>query len=219
MLRAEYDLNDNWTAYAAGGAKHTREVGRYNSTTLVGNSGASFTTGSFVPHDEDNTSVMAGLNGKFNTGPVSHKLNFGLTGIWAEQRSAYDFDLTRYSNNIYHPITTPAPVGNFAGGDLNDPGIVGKTFNRSVAISDTLGFFDDRLLVTAGLASSATGGAGLQLRQLRQRPAFVELRRIDHHAGVRHRVQAVGACVVLRQPSSKAWPKGRLRRPALAVSA
>jgi len=151
MLRAEYDLNDNWTAYAAGGAKHTREVGRYNSTTLVGNSGASFTTGSFVPHDEDNTSVMAGLNGKFNTGPVSHKLNFGLTGIWAEQRSAYDFDLTRYANNIDHPITTPAPVGNFAGGDLNDPGIVGKTFNRSVALSDTLGFFDDRLLVTAGL--------------------------------------------------------------------
>ncbi|RBJ67012.1 TonB-dependent siderophore receptor, partial [Pseudomonas sp. MWU12-2534b] len=39
MLRAEYDLNDNWTAYVAGGAKHTREVGRYNSTTLVGNNG------------------------------------------------------------------------------------------------------------------------------------------------------------------------------------
>ncbi|VVN36209.1 Ferrichrome receptor FcuA [Pseudomonas fluorescens] len=151
MLRAEYDLNDNWTAYAAGGAKHTREVGRYNSTTLVGNNGSSVTTGSFIPHDEDNTSVMAGLNGNFVTGPVTHKLNFGLAGIWTEQRSAYDFDLTRYANNIYHPVDTPSPVGNFTGGDLNDPGIVGKTFARSGAVSDTLGFFDDRLLVTVGL--------------------------------------------------------------------
>lgn len=151
MLRGEYDLNDNWTAYVAGGAKHTRETGRYNSTTLVGNDGSSVTTGSFVPHDEDNTSAMAGLNGKFDTGPVSHKLNFGLAGIWAEQRSAYDFDLTKYANNIYHPVETPSPVGNFSGGDLSDPGIVGKTFVRSGAVSDTLGFFDDRLLVTVGL--------------------------------------------------------------------
>jgi iron complex outermembrane receptor protein len=151
MLRAEYDLNDNWTAYAAGGAKHTREVGRYNSTTLVGNDGSSFTTGSFIPHDEDNKSVMGGLNGQFDTGPVSHKLNFGLAGIWTEQRSAYDFDLRRTPNNIYHPVETPSPVGNFSAGDLNDPGITGKTFVRSGAASDTLGFFDDRLLVTVGV--------------------------------------------------------------------
>jgi iron complex outermembrane receptor protein len=75
MLRAEYDLNESWTAYAAAGHKHTREVGNYNSTTLVGNDGSSTTTGSFIPHDEDNSSAMAGLNGKFVTGPVSHQLN------------------------------------------------------------------------------------------------------------------------------------------------
>ena len=37
------------------------------------------------------------------------------------------------------------------GGDINDPGIVGKTINRSVALSDTVGFVDDRILVTYGL--------------------------------------------------------------------
>jgi iron complex outermembrane receptor protein len=94
---------------------------------------------------------MAGLNGHFQTGPVSHKLNFRLAGIWTEQRSAFDFDLTRYPNNIYHPVETPAPQGGFAGGDLHDPGITGKTFVRSDAVSDTLGFFDDRLLLTVGV--------------------------------------------------------------------
>jgi iron complex outermembrane receptor protein len=151
MLRAEYDLNDNWTAYAAAGAKHTREVGRYSSVTLSDNLGNATVSGSYIPHDEDNTSTMAGLNGKFQTGPVSHKLNFGLAGIWTQQRSAYDFDLNSHATNIYHPASVPEPQGNFSGGDLGDPGIVGKTFVRSAAVSDTLGFIDDRVLLTLGV--------------------------------------------------------------------
>jgi len=152
MLRGEYDLNDNWTAYLAGGAKHTREVGRYSSVTLTDNLGNANVSGSNIAHQEDNTSVMAGLNGKFQTGAVSHKLNFGLAGVWTQQRNAYDFDLTGHPSNIFNPSDVPAPQeGGFKGGDLGDPGITGKTFVRSAAVSDTLGFMDDRLLVTAGL--------------------------------------------------------------------
>ncbi|SDU42999.1 TonB-dependent receptor [Pseudomonas yamanorum] len=152
MLRAEYDLNDNWTAYIAGGAKHTNEIGRYSSVTLNDTLGNATVTGSRIAHQEDNTSLMAGLNGKFQTGAVSHKLNFGLTGIWAQTRNAYDFDLNGHASNIYNPVDVAEPVkGSFVGGDLNDPGITAKTFARSAAVSDTLGFMDDRLLVTAGL--------------------------------------------------------------------
>ena len=39
---------------------------------------------------------------------------------------------------------------NTPGTDFSDPTITGKTFVRSLAASDTLGFFDDRLLVTVG---------------------------------------------------------------------
>lgn len=35
MLRGEYDLSDNWTAYLAGGAKHTNETGLYSSLPLT----------------------------------------------------------------------------------------------------------------------------------------------------------------------------------------
>lgn len=151
MARAEYDLNDHWTAYAAAGAKHTREVGNYSTPTLVNSAGATTASNMFVAHDEDNRSAMAGLRGKFQTGPVSHQVNLGLSGIWTQQRSAYDLSAT-FNNNLYDAVDVPKPApGKYVGGDINDPGIVGKTINRSVALSDTVGFVDDRILVTYGL--------------------------------------------------------------------
>ncbi|UXZ98398.1 TonB-dependent siderophore receptor [Pseudomonas phytophila] len=153
MMRGEYDLNESWTVYAAAGAKHTREVGTYGTPTLSDNLG-NFTVGSsFIPHDEDNVSTMAGINGKLQTGPVSHKLNLGIAGIWTQQRNAYDFNVGgAYTSNIYNPVSAPMPpLGGMTGGDVNDPGVTGKTRNRSIAISDTLGFMDDRLLLTYGV--------------------------------------------------------------------
>ncbi|AHG41668.1 TonB-denpendent receptor [Pseudomonas syringae CC1557] len=151
MSRAEYDLNEDWTLYAAVGAKHTREVGVYGSPTVHDAAGNTTAAPSFIPHGEDNKTAMAGINGKLQTGAVSHKVNFGLSGIWTEQRSAYLFGGTS-SNNLYDPVSQERPaLDSFTAGDLNDPGIVGKSRMRSVAFSDTLGFFDDRLLLTAGL--------------------------------------------------------------------
>ena len=151
MARGEYDLNDQWTLYAAAGAKHTREVGNYSTPTLRSTAGATTASSMFVAHDEDNRSAMAGLRGTLQTGPVSHQINLGVTGIWTEQRSAYELSGS-FANDLYHPIHVAKPtVYPYVGGDINDPGIVGKTINRSMAISDTQGFMDDRILVTYGL--------------------------------------------------------------------
>ena len=154
MLRAEYDLNDNWTAYAAAGVKHSREMGRYSSVILTDNIGNATASGSTIAHEEDNSSVMSGLNGKFQTGPVSHRLNFGLAGIWTQTRNAYVFASATTPTNLYDPVTGAPPAlnnpRNTPGTEFNDPKITDKTFVRSAAVSDTLGFFDDRLLVTVG---------------------------------------------------------------------
>ncbi|WP_213878740.1 TonB-dependent siderophore receptor [Pseudomonas sp. dw_358] len=153
MLRGEWDLNDNWTAYLAGGAKHTRESGMYGTPTLTNAStGAATIAGSYIPHEEDNTTVMAGINGNVQTGPVSHQLSVGVSSIWTEQKSAYAFYNSTGTTNIYHTPDLAKPTDAYlTGGDLNDPGTTGKTRNRSIAASDTLGFFDDTVLVTAGL--------------------------------------------------------------------
>lgn len=172
MLRGEWDLNEDWTAYVAGGAKHTRENGVYGTPVLTDSStGAATIGGSKIPHDEDNTTVMTGINGNLQTGPVSHQISMGASSIWTEQRNAYEFYLPTGTTNIYNtgPLAKPTAV-NFAAGDMSDPGITGKTRNRSLAMSDTLGFFDDTVLVTAGLrrqqllvqnyAYESTTGAG-----------------------------------------------------------
>lgn len=151
MIRGEWDLGENWTAYLAGGAKHTRETGIYGTPTSLTSNGNAALAGSDIRHNEDNASFMAGLNGRLQTGPVSHQISIGGSTIWTEQENAYVF-YTGGTTNIYKPVKLPAPsIEGSTGGDLSDPGVTGKTRNRSLAISDTLGFFDDSLLITAGL--------------------------------------------------------------------
>jgi len=151
MTRGEWDLNDSWTAYLAGGAKHTRETGFYGTPKLTSTSGAATLGGSLIPHNEDNTTVMAGLNGKLQTGPLSHQISLGVSSIWTQQENAYTF-FSGTTSNIYNTpdLARPTKVS-LTGGDLGDPGITGKTRNRSLAVSDTVGLFDDTLLLTYGL--------------------------------------------------------------------
>lgn len=153
MVRGDWDLSENWTAYLAGGAKHTRETGVYATPTLVGNNGVATIGGSEIPHNEDNTTFSAGLNGRFNTGPVSHQVAIGGSTIWTEQENAYTFYRSVTGNsNIYNTPALPKPTAvSSTGGEMGDPGVTGKTRNRSLAISDTLGLFDDKLLVTYGV--------------------------------------------------------------------
>ncbi|MFK3798515.1 TonB-dependent siderophore receptor [Pseudomonas sp. NPDC088444] len=153
MVNAEYDLNDHWTAYVGGGAKHTRENGEYSSLYVSDKSGTAKTGFLYSPHDEDNKSAVAGLNGHFDTGPVTHQMNFGLSGMWGEQRSAYEAILVanRQPNNLYNPVQIPRPSVTYFGSDIHDPRIVGKNRIKSAAVSDTLGFVDDRVLLTVGV--------------------------------------------------------------------
>ncbi|UFH50433.1 TonB-dependent receptor [Pseudomonas sp. KNUC1026] len=153
MMRGEWDLSENWTAYVAGGAKHTRETGFYGTPVLVGNSGAATITGSDIRHNEDNTSLAAGINGRVQTGPVSHQIAVGATTLWAQQENAYTF-YTRGNTNIYSTPVLPRPTPTSTqAGDMSDPGVTGKTRNRGFSVADTVGLFDDRLLLTYGLRS------------------------------------------------------------------
>lgn len=152
MFRAEYDLSDSWTAYLAGGGKHTRETGVYGTPVLTNAANGNGTiSASDTNHNEDNGTVMAGVNGKFQTGPISHQIALGVASIWTRQENGYIFYNSVPTNIYTTPSIAKPSTPTLVGGDMGDPDLAGKTRNRSLALSDTVGLFDDSLLLTYGV--------------------------------------------------------------------
>ncbi|MEZ2350947.1 TonB-dependent receptor [Caballeronia sp. RCC_10] len=147
ILRAEYDFLPGWTAYVAGGMRHTDEHGEYSSPT-VSNTG---TTASRlgVPHKEDGSSAEAGVRGHFNTGPVSHFVTAGASIVRVDSMSAYTF-AGAFPTSLYDTPQVPYPATTLSAGNLADPGTTALNLMRSASVSDTLGFLNDRVLFTVG---------------------------------------------------------------------
>ncbi len=158
MFNAEYDLSENWTAYLAGGGKYTRENGVYSSVYVTSPDGRGQVGRLYSPLDQETFSSLAGLRGSLQTGPVSHQLNVSTNGLWQERRNAFESTTVanRRPGNLYDPQPLSEPVASVSG-DLHDPRKTAKVITRSVAVSDTLGFFDDRLLLTLGLRRQSIG--------------------------------------------------------------
>jgi iron complex outermembrane receptor protein len=157
IARAEYDLSDNAMLYASFGARDGSEEGIYDSITLTdGTTGAATGSGLYVPRTDNNEAATAGIRVKLEGGGVSHEINLGGSSIWQVNRNAFDFlypgpGFTPYATNLYSRPDVPLPGSVFVGGDLNDPFPISRTRLGSVFASDTLGFREGRILVTAGL--------------------------------------------------------------------
>lgn len=85
-----------------------------------------------------------------------------MSGNWREYFSANEFTgpAGRPLNNLYDPFPVNRPNPTSISGDIHDPRKTGSSKARSVAVSDTLGFVDDRVLLTLGVRrqSIATDG-------------------------------------------------------------
>ncbi|WP_275547232.1 MULTISPECIES: TonB-dependent receptor [unclassified Pseudomonas] len=159
MFSAEYDLSPSWTAYLIGGGKYTRENGVYASSYVYGADGAARIGRLYSPLDQETLSVATGLRGELLTGPVSHKLNLAANGIWQEKRNAFESTAVgnRGYGNLYEGLPVPVPAASPPSGDLHDPDTTAKVQNKSLAVSDTLGFYDDRVLLTLGVRRQTIG--------------------------------------------------------------
>ncbi|MBA4752737.1 MAG: TonB-dependent receptor [Sphingopyxis sp.] len=149
----EYDLSEAAMLYAKVGARDGREDQTTASITVSNPvTGAATGAGSYVPREDNNESATAGIRIKLEGGGVSHEINAGAAVSWQVNRNAYDFDLVGYATNIYDPVVAPPPApGQFVGGDLDNVFPIGRNRLSSVFVSDTLGFWDDRILITGGL--------------------------------------------------------------------
>ena len=147
VVRAEYDITDWLTGYVAAGAHHGNEFGDYVSPTVSNAAGDATESRFTVPYVANTATGEAGFNAKFNTGDVTHRVTVGFSALNTRKKVAYEYSGT-FATNIYDPIDVSRPEYI---GDSGAPDITGRTITRSLSVSDTLGFMDDKLQVTAGV--------------------------------------------------------------------
>jgi iron complex outermembrane recepter protein len=154
QLRAEYDIARDVMVYAAFGARDGSEEGVYSTPTLLdASTGDISVSSSFIPRTDNNEALTAGLRGRFETGGISNEINLGGSINWLTSRNAFEFYAASPElNNLYDPVEVMrSSTVTFAAGDLDDPLPASKSRLSSLFLSDTIGFWDDRVLFTAGV--------------------------------------------------------------------
>jgi iron complex outermembrane receptor protein len=183
QFRMEYDVAKDVMVYAAFGARDGSEEGVYSTPTLVNLNGDITVSSSFIPRTDNNEAATIGARAKLSGGGVSHEFNFGGSMNWLVNRNAFRFfDISAQRNNLYAPVeVTPSTRVTFVGGDLDDPFPISRTRLASAFFSDTIGFWDDRILFTAGLRlqvinaksySNATGALVSEYDEDKVTPVF-----------------------------------------------
>lgn len=171
VVKGEWDVADNAMLYASYGARDGSEQGIYDGITVLDAvTGAANGNALYVPRTDNNEAATVGMRVKLGTG-ITHEINFGGSYSWLVNRNAYDFlygpGFAGYATNIYNTPAVALPASTLVGGNLADPYPISRTRLGSMFASDTVGFFDDRLLVTGGLrlqkikviSYSSAGGA------------------------------------------------------------
>ncbi|HYG46079.1 MAG TPA: TonB-dependent siderophore receptor, partial [Bordetella sp.] len=146
VVRAEYDLSDDWTVYGAlGGRKHDFESLQTSWLMLddQGNIGA-------VPARLNEALYSktgeVGLRGRFRTGPVLHEPALSASFLDIDYSAARIRSGTVFSN-IYDPANLPKP-------DIPMPTDLPRASESrlySIALADTLSIWDGRVQLIAGL--------------------------------------------------------------------
>ncbi|QCI12912.1 TonB-dependent siderophore receptor [Pseudomonas putida] len=144
-LNAEYDISESLLAYGAVGARKSNHDFLRHNVSIINDAGDFTVQPRDFTRDENVRTAMAGLRKWFHTGPVSHELNLAASYFYMDFTNGG----ARYASapsNLYDPVTTPTP------GTPTRIDAQVYTENRfsGLALADTLGFFDDRLLLTLG---------------------------------------------------------------------
>ncbi|WP_246659793.1 TonB-dependent receptor [Methylosinus sporium] len=146
-LRAEYDVSENVTAYAAYGHSRFDELFFGGVLQIVNARGDFRTTPTLTPQDVQSNTTDFGLRARFETGPIKHQLALSAIGLWQDTGIINSSVGRVTTSNIFAPVYVPARS------DFGLPRDAPRTaarMNRGVAIADTLSAFDDRAFLTLG---------------------------------------------------------------------
>ncbi|MCJ2178400.1 TonB-dependent receptor [Novosphingobium album (ex Hu et al. 2023)] len=155
VFNFEYDFADNATMWFKAGARDGSEDGIYGGFNLFdATTGDGSGNALYVPRTDNNEAVEAGARAKVGS-VITQEFVVGANASWQVNRNAFDFlygpGFAGFSTNLYDTPQVDIPRSTLVGGDLNDPYPISRTRLWSAFASDTIGFWDDRILVTGGL--------------------------------------------------------------------
>ena len=144
-LIAEFDLSDNLMLYGGVGARKSNHDFLRHAVSVSNSAGDFSVQPRDFSRDENVRTATAGVRSGFHTGPVSHEVNLAASYFYMDFTNGG----ARYAaapSNPYNPVQTPTPSTAIR----QDAQVYTENKFSGVALSDTLGFFDDRLLLTLG---------------------------------------------------------------------
>jgi iron complex outermembrane receptor protein len=148
MGRAEYDINDNLTVHGAIGRRYNKMDAIAGNITLLNNAGDFVSSPAWQIMKPSTTSMETGLTGKFETGPVKHKVAASFSRLNDDADIGFVFPwAVAHQSNLYRPTSASTPSTD---GIRNPTGTYQISTLTSYALADTLSVLDDRIQLTVG---------------------------------------------------------------------
>ncbi|MBC9741514.1 TonB-dependent receptor [Pseudomonas syringae pv. syringae] len=144
-VNAEYDLSDSVMLYGGVGARKSNHDFLRHAVPVTNDAGDFSVQPRDFTRDENVSTATAGARSWFTTGPVSHEVNLAASYFYMD----FENGGARYAaapSNLYNPVDTPTP----SNPTRADSKVYTENRFSGVALTDTLGFFEDRLLLTLG---------------------------------------------------------------------
>ncbi len=144
-VNGEFDVSDSVMLYGGVGARKSNHDFLRHAVSVSNDAGDFSVQPRDFTRDENVRTATAGVRNWFQTGPVSHEVNLAANYFYMD----FENGGARYAagrSNLYDPVEIARP----GTPTRNDAKVYTENRFSGVALSDTLGFFDDRLLLTLG---------------------------------------------------------------------
>lgn len=151
MTRAEYDLTDKIMVYGAFGYRYGTAEQTFPSGAADGRGNFTALNAFYDSYSRTKTGEI-GVRARFDTFGVGHILTVGATRLDQEAGNAYVTASSTVPSNIYRPVELPDVTAH-----RGAPQKASDSELSSIAITDTLSFANDRLLITGGVRRQKVG--------------------------------------------------------------
>lgn len=191
VVRAEYDLSEDWTLFGAFGLSDTQTTGIYVQPTMLRANGDFVGTAASLPSAGAHRSGQVGIRGRFATGDVTHNVTAAFAR-WDQDLKAARFGLGSFSSNLFGNAAIARPDTSRLAGIGDIPRTTAHRYG-SLVVADTLGLFDERLLLTLGGRwqvisnadfSATTGARTASYEKTRFSPAAAAVLKLSNEVSV-----------------------------------